>query len=262
MSLAIKFGSSTDPAVLSGAIYFDAVTKYSKDFSGRVTEHPLEAGASISDHYISSNPKYSISGVISSVDISNIPSMIKIDDQEVMNNSEEPLPVSVEDTSGLRKFLPGVLDQFFGQVKPTVRLDDSERMNYKMSFENFFELLMSGLAYNEKRKKWENRMTTATLYEMQGFTPVKPIPNLVVTSIKLDEDEESGDALFVSMTLEHVNFVTLEKAEAPKPQKNTSTERGASEKTQMGNKPGTVDDVKNPPNDRTSVQGELEQARR
>lgn len=262
MSIAIRFGDTSDPSVLSGAIYFDAVTQYSKNLSGRVTEHPLEAGASITDHFISSNPKYDITGFISSVDFSNIPSVLLLDGEGVINNSPQPSPVSVQDIGALRRFIPGVLDQFFGQTSPSIQMERSERMNYKLSIENFFEILMSGLSYNEKRKKWENRMTTATLYELQGSTAIKPIPDLVVVSVRVEEDEETGDSLPLSISLEKVNFVTLEKAEAPKAQKNTPTERGAADKTQMGSKPSTVNDPKNPPNDSPTVIGEIEKTRR
>lgn len=261
MSLAIKFGDSTNQNSLSGSVYFSAVTSYTKDHSGRVTEHPIEAGASISDHFISNNPKFSIEGVISSVDFSNIPSMVFLGDtlDPVENNRPEPIPVSILDTSGLRRLIPGVVDQFIPVSVPTVTMEQPFPGSYKMSMENLFESIINGLFYNPTRKRWENRMTTAILYELEGSQVTKPIPNLVMTSCRVSEDEESGDSLFVSMSFEQVRFVTLEKAEAPKPTE-TKTQRGASEKKDMGNKPGTIDNPKNPPNDRVTVQGEMNKA--
>lgn len=261
MSIAIKFGDSTDQNSLSGAVYFSAVTSYTKDYSGRVTEHPIEAGASVSDHFISNNPKFTIEGVISSVDFSNIPSMIRLGDTQdpVENNRAAPTEVSIIDTSGLRRLIPGVVDQFIPTSVPTVVMEQSFAGSYKMSMENLFEGIINGLFYNPTRKRWENRMTTAVLYEMEGSQVSRPIPNVIMTSCRVNEDEESGDSLFLSMTFEQVRFVTLEKAEAPKPT-DTKTQRGASEKKDMGNKPGTVDDPKNPPNDRVTVQSEIDKA--
>lgn len=261
MSLAIKFGDSADYNSLSGAIYFDVVTSYTKDIGGRVTEHPIEAGASITDHYISRNSKYSISGVISHVDLSPISSLILLDGEPVMNSQDSPNPVTINDmASGLRRFVPGVIDQFLFKTNPNVVVDQNIRTNSKMSFESFFETLLTGLWYNESRKKWENRMTTAILFEMDGILPVRPINNLICTNISVKEDDESGDALFVDMTLEKVNFVTLEKAEAPKPAPRSNTEKATADKKNKGTKPGTENSPKSPPNDTSTVLGELNKA--
>src|SRR5690606_29729368 len=112
MSLAIKFGDSTDQTSLSGAIYFDVVTQYNKNLGGRVTEHPIEAGASITDHYIFKNPVYSISGVISHIDFSPIASLLDLDGDPVMNNQTPPQPLVVNDLgAGLERFIPGVVGQ-------------------------------------------------------------------------------------------------------------------------------------------------------
>lgn len=257
MSLAIKFGDSTDKNSLSGAFYFSAVTAYTKDFSGRVTEHPIEAGASISDHFISNNPKFTIEGVVSSVDFSNIPSQIRLGGGQdpVENNRGAPVPVSVIDTSGLRRLIPGVVDQFIPMDKPTVIMETPFPGSSKMSLENLFENIINGLFYNQTKKRWENRMTPAIIYEMDGTQVLRPVPNVILTSCRMNEDEESGDSLFLSMSLEQVRFVTLERAEAPKA--SGATARKTAEKKDMGNKPGTVDDPKNPPNDKATVLGEL-----
>lgn len=259
MSLAIKFGDSQDKNAVSGVIYFDAVTEYSKDYSGRVTEHPIEAGASISDHYISANPKFRISGVISSVDFSAIPSILVLDDEQVLNSNPPPMPVSVLDLGSLAQFLPGVVSQFIPSVTPTILVDPTSRVNYKMALEMLLETLLSGLYYNEDRKRWENRMTPTTLFEMEGINPTRPIRDLIITNFSSKEGPESGDALIIDLSLEQVKFVTLEKVDAPKTQKKTADSRATTEKQNKGNATTTTD-TPLPEDVDPSVPGELSSA--
>jgi len=261
MSLAIKFGDSTDETSLSGAIYFDVVTNYTKNLSGKVTEHPIEAGASITDHYISRNPIYSVSGIISHIDFSPVASMLSLDGETVFNNQVPPAPVVINDLgAGLAKVIPGVVGQFLQLNKPSVLLDSSERFNYKLSLENFFETVMHGMFYNETRKRWENRMTPCILFELEGSVPNKPIPNLICTSVAINEDENSGDALVLNITFEQVTFVTLEKVDAPKPQKKSPTARATAEKSNKGNQNTNVNDPNNPPQERVTVEQKINEA--
>lgn len=264
MSLAIKFGDSQDANAVSGVIYFDAVTEYSKDYGGRVTEHPIEAGASVSDHFISANPKFRISGIISSVDFSSIPSSLMLDGEPVLNNGSTPTSVSVVDLGGLTQYLPGVVTQFLPSIPPTIVVDPSGRTNYKMSVEILLEKLLSGLYYNEERKRFENRMTPTTLFEMQGNTPTRPIQDLIITRFSSKEDADSGDALMIELALEQVRFVTLEKVDAPKAQKGSPTARATSEKKNKGNATTTTGPLSSAPispPSRQTTRGELESGR-
>lgn len=234
MSLAIKFGDDTDKSSLSGAIYFDVVTSYKKSLAGKVTSHPIEAGASISDHFISENQKFSISGVITSVDFSSIPGMLKItdpDDFDKINANVRPQAVMVSSgITSLAQFLPDVVTQFLGNTLPSVVVDPTPRINYKQQIESFMKDLLTGLYYNEGRGKWENRMTLATLFDIEGNTAVNPIDNLVVTSFSVNEDADTGDSLEFDMSLEKVMFVTLEKAEAPKALPSSKTAKATAPK--------------------------------
>lgn len=238
MSLAIKFGDSSDQNSISGAIYFDAVTSYKKDFSGKVTEHPIELGAKVSDHYVSNNPKYKISGVISHVDLSPISSMVILEGEPVLNANMQPQAVMVENLgSTLREFIPDSIAQFLPNISAGAIMDQAERVNHRDSISLLLKELLNGIYYNEDRKKWENRMTTTTLYEMDGISPKNPIQDLIVTNCSINESVDTGDALVLELSLEQVRFVTLEKAEAPKPAKGT--QKGAAETKNKGNAPST-----------------------
>lgn len=245
MSLAIKFGDlqNQDENALKGIIYFDAVTAYTKSYGGKVTSHPIEAGASISDHFISENPKFSISGVISCVDLSPIP--FKLSDSETLggkiNNAREKELEKVETSnlgSGLMRFLPGSVNQFLPRTKPNVIMDEEAVKNHKMDVESLFSRIMTELYFNEKRKMYENRMTLITLYELDDITPSKPIEDLVLTSFSSREDPDSGDALFFDLSFEKVNFVTLEKAD--KPAVGTKEQKKAQPNSEKGNQPSNA----------------------
>lgn len=239
MSLAIRFGDPTDSTSVSGAIYFNAVTDFSKSFSGRVTEHPIEAGASVTDHYISKNPQVRISGVVSSVDFSYIPEYVILDGEPVINRESIPSAVEVGGLGGLKQYLPDVVSQFLPALSPQVVVDNQNRKNHKSDIELKMKELMNGLYFDPKRNMWVNRMTPTTLYEVDWYSTTVVMDNLIVTKFQVKETVDTGDSLEFDMELEQVRFVTLEEAEAPKPQKNTPTERSTKPTENKGNQSST-----------------------
>ena len=236
MTIAVKFGDLNDPKQLSGFIFLDAVTKYDKIFGGRVTEHPVETGVTISDHFRSENPKFRISGVISGVDLSPIPYLIKslatiqdlegVEASKILNVNDPPVPVSVGNIgSGLRQFIPDAISQFLPTTSLNITGGDGQRQDYKYQVEIFLETIMNGIFYNEDRKRWENRMTLSTLYEMDGSQLGRSYNNCVLTNYSVTENVETGEGLFLDLSFEQVRFATSEAAEAPAPRKNTPTAR-------------------------------------
>lgn len=234
MTIAIKFGDSNVKTSITGVIYFDVVTKYQRQYGGKVTEHPLEAGASITDHYIANNKKYNIEGIISGVDFSTIDPNITIDGEPILNKNVNNTPVEIPSTPLIDKFIPDVISQFIGQASPTPVLTGNAK-SYNKEIEQGLATVLHGLYYNEQRKKWENRMTLVTLFELDGPTISNTIENLAVTSFSVNEDAQTGDGLSFSMTLEQVTFVKLENAEAPRPAAGSKTGRATTNKTNGGN---------------------------
>lgn len=217
MSLAIKFGNTSDTESLSGFIYFDAVTDYSRTLSGKTTNHPIDAGAQITDHFVSDNRKFSIKGVITGADVSGVSLLVNIDNEIPFNTNPQPKAVTISDQgSGLLSFLPASITQFLGTTSPTVTVDDFARTDYKAQVWNILDSLMTALVYDKSARKLKNRMGVITLYELNGNKLEKQYENLVLTNFQVDEDADSGDGMFFTMALESVNFVTLEKVELPK----------------------------------------------
>lgn len=217
MSLAIKFGDNKDPEQLSGFIFFDVVTKYSRNVDGQLTKHPLDAGVKISDHFISENPKFNIVGVISSADVTSIPENMILDGERPLNYQPQPTAVEVKTPSNiLQKVLPGPVSQLFTKTLPSISIGGNRQSNVKQ-VEDLLRKLLSGVVYDEKEKKLKNRMSLTTLYsyDQQGVLVIEE-EDLVVTSMSVEEDPENGDALFLALTLEQPRFVSLEKTELPK----------------------------------------------
>lgn len=219
MSLAIKWGSQDTPNDPSGMLYFDAVTMYVQEFKGQVTKHPIDTGASITDHFIKDNSVYTISGVISGVDLSSIPFSIR--DQEggsVINSRQQPVSVSFNNAaSGLLQYLPESIGQFLSVGLPDPVVDETVRtdLTYEILSKDLIKGLLNGLKYNSKTNKFESYIQLIELYEFDGNNIRDIIDSLVITNFKVQEDADTGDGLYFDISLEKVQFATLEKAELP-----------------------------------------------
>lgn len=250
MSLAIKFGDPQREDTVSGVLFFDAVTNYNRSKSGKVTEHPLESGALITDHFISDNPKIEIKGVFSHVDFSPTPSILDVGGDPVLNQNNPPSASYINSGGLVERFLPSSVNQFLTLGDSSVVIDRSSRTNFNREIEELMYQLINGVRWVEERGRWELNTTTATLYEVERNTATNPIGDLVLTSFKVDEDAESGDALFFSMELDQVMFVTKQDAQAPnvnsstedgRKQTNTSNKGNIGEGTEM---PTATDEVR------------------
>lgn len=219
MSLAIRWGDPTKTEEPSGFIYLDAVTAYSQDYRGQVTKHPVDSGASISDHFIKENPVYTISGVISGTDLSAIPWMIT--DQEgnkPINAQEQPVSISLNSSaSGLLQYLPDSIGQFLSVSLPSVESFGNTRtdLNYEILVKDLLKGILNGIRYDQKKDKVVSNIQTVDLYEFDGSNIRDIISDLVITNFRIREDQDTGDALFLDLTLEQVTFASLEKVELP-----------------------------------------------
>lgn len=242
MSIAILFGDITNPNSLSGAIYLDATISFKRSYTGKVTENPMDAGAKIADHFSYNNPVYSIQGVISCVDFSNIPSLLTVNGVGMMNSKSPPPIAQISKTGGkLDDLIPASVQQFLPDLVSKVEVSEDYRESYASAIEPFLKDIMSGIYYNDMTGKYENRMTLCTIFDVDGTNATNPRSNVVPVSISIREDSETGDGLFIDLDFQEVRFVTLESATAPKPQKKSTTavktspeaEKGTTNKVEM-----------------------------
>lgn len=219
MSLGIRWGNPQKTDEPSGFIYLDAVTAYSQDYRGQVTKHPVDSGASITDHFIKENPIFTISGVVSGTDLSGIPWTIT--DQEgnkPVNAQEQPISISLNSSaSGLLQYLPDSIGQFLSLSTPSVEVFGNTRtdLTYEIVVKDLLKDVLSGIKYNPTKDKVESHIQIIDLYEFDKSNIRDIISDLVITSFRIREDQDTGDALFLDLTLEQVTFATLEKVEIP-----------------------------------------------
>lgn len=219
MSLGIKWGDPQNPNEPSGFIYLDAVTAYSQDYRGQVTKHPVDSGASITDHFIKENPIFNISGIVSGTDLSGIPA--NITDQEgnrPINAQQQPVSISLNSSaSGLLQYLPDSIGQFLSVSTPSVEVFGNTRtdLTYEIIVKDLLKGILSGIKYNPTKDKVESNIQVVELYEFDKTNIRDIISELVITNFRVREDQDTGDALFLDLTLEQVTFAQLERVELP-----------------------------------------------
>lgn len=225
MTIALKIGNQDSQ--VQGFIYLDAVTAYTKSLSGKVTSFPMDSGANVADHFIASNQKFTIEGVVSDVDVTGGSDMVVIGDQKPLNAKPKPPTPYIQGHEAALQFLPSSIKQFFERAEPFVGAEGATQISTP-SVEMLFEELMRGTYYNEAQNRWRNKMTPTVLYEMVGNQFVNAKTDLIITNVDIKEDPDSGDALYLSLTMERVRFVTINQTDMPKLAKTSVKKKVAS----------------------------------
>lgn len=213
MRIALKIGD--EESQVKGLIFLNAVTAYGRSLSGKVTSFPVDSGVNIADHFISNNQKFTVEGVISDFDISGESNIFKVGDEKPLNAQKLPTSPTISGPSGALKYLPGVVKQFYSDTAPTVTSSDRAQ-NTTAIIEGLLEELMRGNYYDSVTKKWRNKMTTTILYEVEGSVLKNARTDLVITDVSFNETPDSGEALYISFTLEKVRFGSLANTEITK----------------------------------------------
>lgn len=209
MTIAMKIGDDT--SAVRGLLYFDVVTSFGETRSGSVTSFPLDMGVSVADHYIAKNPTYSLKGILSAVDISGVSNNIKIGNDTPLNAHGVPESPSILDFAvGTAKLLPGSISQFYKTAIPTV-VDGGSVAPSQEQVKDVLRELMTGVQYSQSLKRYQNKMTTIVLYEMDGNNIKAQHDSLVLTSFAINEDPDTGDCIPLELSFEKIRFVTVEK---------------------------------------------------
>lgn len=221
MTFALSW--EADNIQAGGFIYLDAVLTWNRNFTGQVSKHPIDGGASLTDAYINNNPVFSLSAVISGSDISLTPAFT-VDENGTQPFNTRPAPSEVEvrstDASTLTKFIPNVISQFIPDLLPEIVMDDF-RSNSIEEVQDILINLQSGEGYSQLTGQFETAIRPVTLYETDGFLSlIKKLPSdetkaLVITSVSFREDTESGYCLYADITLEQIRFANLKKVQLP-----------------------------------------------
>ena len=240
MSLAINWDDENG----GGFIFFDAVTAYSQDHSGKVTQHPIDVGGNVTDHFYKNNAKYRIGAVISGLDISTGSYLIQNNGGDfAFNTNVAPAPVSVNstDSSVLRKFLPDSLGQFLSDSTPDVVVD-SARTDLTEQIRDAIISLTSGTLLDKETGQFKPHIQLLDLYEYDGYKLTRVINRLVMTSVTFRETPDTGYALYCDFTFEQVSFASLKKTQIPQ-DVQSSLKKKSSPKSSKGKQDSTVQDA-------------------
>ena len=206
MSLALKWGDADSDQF--AFIYFDAVTSYKTQYKGKVTEHPIDGGATISDHFVKHNPKVAISGVITGADITF--GNENIQDEEgnsPVNTKQAPGEVFIDaGSSSVNSLLPASISQLFSPQEPSIILDSPQDKDVVEQVKMLMSDLISGEKFNEISKTFTNNMQLLQLYEYRGTVIRSIVDNFVMIGLDFNEDADSGDALYCEVVLERIGF--------------------------------------------------------
>lgn len=244
MSLALWWGEEDEE--YGGFIYFDAVTTYSQNYRGQVTKHPVDGGSNITDHFIKENPIFTVSAVITGVDLSTGTYLIEDLDGNVPSNVfPAPPAVNVSSTndSVLRRFIPDSIGQFLNDSSPSIEVQQqSGREDVIEGVRDILINLMSGVKFNDTTGRFDPNIQLVKLYEFDETLLKRILNNLVMTNISFNENAESGYALFCDMTFEMVEFANLRRTVIPSDVQSTLKKK-ASSKNNKGKVDSTVNDV-------------------
>lgn len=242
MSLAIRWGEDQDPS--GGFLFCDAVSVYTQNYTGQVTKHPIDANASITDHYVRQNPVFTISAVITGVDISTGSYLIRdLEGTIPYNVNQAPNPVSVNSTdkSVLSRLIPNSIGQFLPDSTPDVVMD-AGRSDLLDTIRDAMINLTSGTILNEQTGQFDSNIQLVKLYEYRGTLINRVLNNLVITNIRFNEDVNTGYALYCDITFEQVTFAFLKKTDIPKDVQRP-VQKKASIKKSVGKCDSTVKDT-------------------
>ena len=240
MTLAINWSDENG----GGLIYLDAVTLYSQDHSGKITQHPIDVGGNVTDHFYKNNARYRIGAVISGLDISTGSYLVQNNDGDLPYNSNfPPNPVSVNstDSSVLRKFLPDSLGQFLSDSTPDVVVD-AARTDLTEQIRDALISLTSGVVLDQNTGRYNPNIQLIDLYEYDGYKLTRVINRLVMTNVTFRETPDTGYALYCDFSFEQVTFASLKKTQIPQ-DVQSSLKKKASPKSTKGKQDSTIQDA-------------------
>lgn len=230
MSVALRFYDPFDYESTSAVLYFNATTRLSRSVSAEVPRYPVDRHVDMGDHYVPSNYRYNISGIISRADITSLPSMgwITLDIESGLAETGESYLVNWSPTfdrveianssskgaAFMRKVLPDFIGQMFDS-NTTIQVDERSVPWSYQEVRQVLEFAVRGLTYNKELERWEVTPKAVELIKLdkRGNVQEKIRDNLLITNIVDDESAERGDALYLDLELEEVRTSDLMHAE-------------------------------------------------
>lgn len=224
--ILLRIGDASEDNVLFG---ISATESFRRSLKSEVAKHPLDSGASITDHVSNSNAMFEIRGVLSSCDTSFIKHLVRFeypdsDELEVPYNFniEERPKFETEDEKGgfLKSLIPDVIGQFLNDGMEVEFNPDGvvDYTDYAELIYDRIEKYVTQLVYDVELSKYSNSIRKVTLYEMQEQYVKRVYEDLVITSFNREDTPDNGEGVYFNMTLEQVRTPVLVEVEVDIPQ--------------------------------------------
>ena len=192
--------------VMIGTVVVDGSIHELHSISGEATEHPIEDGATIADHYHLRPRKYQIDGIITNQPLelpsSNVSGVREVDKPFTWKANPTifggtPLSTSVGGA--------GLIGMVGGAIASAAGLDQHTGM--ARGFEPEFNRVASA------REELIKYMTDGAPIEIT--TALEVYPNMVIESFDIDRDKSTGDSMKFSITALQIRIVSTEFSVAP-----------------------------------------------
>ena len=233
-------------------IWMDAVLSFSESYSSSVTKHQIESGSSISDHIIEENAKFNLSGVVSNIDFNKTFDFTRIpvdaisDSTNITNLEFQPslLTIGSPLSNPLIKLLPDSVRQFIGGDSPASVEMGVTLPGKTTDVEEVLKSIVNGFVeVRQDRKVIKRKQLVSVLEFNSDFTVKNSFDNCVCTSLSLNQDPDSGDAIYPQMSFEQVRFVELVATTFPTGLVSSDVKNKTSEKSNKGNQPNAEYDI-------------------
>lgn len=207
-------------------IYLDVVTRYSRNLSSQITQHPVDGAGTTSDNVVIQNPRFQITGNITGADFNSSKPTLTSEDRffigidQIVVESDVATIVEVNYEDSPKNLLPDIAGQFFSDTLPTIdNLNEGRDARY--SERVLYEILQNFQLRKEK----------LSIYDFDnGSVDVSPVRNVFISSLKVNESATTGDALSFDMTLEQITIATLLKEKIPEDVQESFRKKNAEEK--------------------------------
>lgn len=220
-------------------LWFDAVEGFGEQYQGVTSKHPLGSGASVVDHYIIENPRFSLKAVLSDADFNfNRPQLTSnVDDYEgwqsvtakkqYTNNTPVDSPVSINSNKNtFKSFLPESISQFTSTSIPEVVVTEQPKVRSAQAIK------MQMIAMHEQKEQF-------ALVDFNDSYVRKSWPNCVFTSLTFNEDADTGDGLFPVMEIEQITLAQVKSIQVTIKNKGRTQTSASKRAAVASDKPAT-----------------------
>lgn len=198
MTIAIKTANND-------VYVFTAVTAFSENYASKATEHPIEGRTNVTDHVITNQPSYRLSGIIVPSDIggatiqSSRPSMQY---HGASNVTADSVVIETQKESVFSALVPEAFSNLMEGDKTSVSFAEVDDAVVLETMKKTLVALKDSAAI-------------VSLILFDGAIISEIIDDCLIESIAFEDTPETGEALDISMTLTKAEFVTLGITSAP-----------------------------------------------